>query len=118
MNEQPTERRRHWHVDVDYEQLPARALVDARRPGESPRAARARRAQELADARTQSPVEGVRITLWDIGPSIRDLDVAQRDPIAVPLMPHHACCAAPDAQGHVYPVCGMSAYDCAGYDWF
>lgn len=118
MNERPADTHRHWYVEVDHERLPARALVDKRRDGESPRAARSRRARQLTDARTLPPVEGVRVTLWDIGPSIKELDVAQRDPIDVPLMLGHTCCAPADAEGRIYPVCGMSAYDCAGYDWF
>lgn len=106
-----------WFIETNYYAVPARVTVLPRRQGENPRAERRRRARELEEARHKSPVGGSRVSVWGVFSTELSAH-GQRDPLGVPVVWQHTCCELPDADGHVYPVCGMSPIECAGTEWW
>lgn len=94
--------------------------VPARQPGENPAEARRRRAKQFAIGKRQKDATrlgGQQVASWSVPVTLLSIS-GMRDPTGIPRPWQHACCALPDEVGRVYPVCGMSAMDCAGYDWF
>lgn len=112
-------------IETDYYTRPVSPddpppVVPTRQPGETPKEARCRRVPQLAASRRlqqASRLGGQRVAYWDLAGTQLSIH-GQGDAVNIPHSWQHACCAPPDEAGRVYPVCGMSAMECAGYDWF